>query len=496
MPKLKMMALTSKGRRLVSWDISCRLRLHRAQTGFFTEWHWDGQKLVLENDKYGFFPIYMHQTSSEIAVSNDIMQLLSLGISRELDYAALAVFARLGYFLGEETAFTHIKALPAHTKLTWEKGAVNINTEPYQVQAIKIKRDKAIEQFNILFKRAIKKRLPPDNRFVVPLSGGRDSRHILLELLEHNVTPEFCITHHQYPTTSDDDVRIAQVLTQQLGLKHVIVDQPSSRFGTELRKNYITNFCSDEHAQMLVLADYLDGKTDVMFDGVAGMLSESYLLNHRHAELYQEGRYSDLTVELIKYWSVGDEILKLIFHKDFYQKINLELARNHLINEIKRHANAPNPIASFHFWNRCRREISLIPYNILAGIPFVYSPYLDHDVVDFLMSLPFDVLADGKFNTDAIAMAYPQIAKIPYENKKTKETGREGHQALYSKEFAKYFLKKLKWRSNIVNSAYLFPRAARCVVDEKYCLSFSWATFSPLVYFMHLEEIVAGRSQV
>ena len=59
--------------------------------------------------------------------------------------------------------------------------------------------------------------------------------------------------------------------------------------------------------------------------------------------------------------------------------------------ELAKHADAPNPVASFFFWNRTRREVSLIPYGLLRTIPTVHSPFLDHDLYDLMTSLPLDL---------------------------------------------------------------------------------------------------------
>jgi hypothetical protein len=46
-----------------------------------------------------------------------------------------------------------------------------------------IGRTTAARDYASLFRAAIQRRLPQDNELVIPISGGRDSRHILVELL-------------------------------------------------------------------------------------------------------------------------------------------------------------------------------------------------------------------------------------------------------------------------------------------------------------------------
>jgi len=91
-----------------------------------------------------------------------------------------------------------------------------------------------------------------------------------------------------------------------------------------------------------------------------------------------------------------------------------ERAVAHLAREVAIHFDAPNPVASFFFWNRTRREVALSPFALMHGTT-VYAPYLDRDVFDLLATLPASLLVDRRFHTDAIARAYPHMAEVPYE---------------------------------------------------------------------------------
>src|SRR5262245_31270116 len=71
---------------------------HPQIDGIFIEWNWDGETLILRNDRYGCHPLFYYANSTEIAISNSIDSLLAAGAPRELDDAGLAAFLRLGHF--------------------------------------------------------------------------------------------------------------------------------------------------------------------------------------------------------------------------------------------------------------------------------------------------------------------------------------------------------------------------------------------------------------
>jgi hypothetical protein len=54
----------------------------------------------------------------------------------------------------------------------------------------------------------------------------------------------------------------------------------------------------------------------------------------------------------------------------------------------------------------------------------VLCPYLDLDLVDHLLSLPFDVTSDARFHDAALERAYPEFAELPFDNDLTQTRGR------------------------------------------------------------------------
>src|SRR5439155_1603673 len=73
--------------------------------GVFAEWKWDGRRLRVRNDRYGVHPLFYYATANEIAVSTSVARLLAGGAPADFDGDAIAVFLRLGFFVGEDTPF-------------------------------------------------------------------------------------------------------------------------------------------------------------------------------------------------------------------------------------------------------------------------------------------------------------------------------------------------------------------------------------------------------
>jgi asparagine synthase (glutamine-hydrolysing) len=377
--------------------------------GVFASWKWDGRRLTVENDRYGFCPLFYYSRGNEFGISPNLVRLLEEGAPLEIDREAVAVFLHLGFFIGNQTPFRHIKAVPPNRSFTWD-GALHVEEVRHVGSHLQISRGEAIETYEQMFRAAIARRLPRSGDFALPLSGGRDSRHILLELCEMGCRPQCCITTSKYGAC-DNDVEIARLLTRSLGLKHVVVGQ-LSRLESERRKNIATSFCADEHAWLVLAAQLLSTSFDTMYDGIAGdVLSASLFATRPWLDLYRAGRFGELAGLLMK---PSTEATQRTLDPAFRVARGDDVAREQIARELERYAHAANPTTMFFFWNRTRREIALSPFGVFSGVRTCFCPYLDHRLFDFLASLPAEMLLDKTFHSDTISAAHPRHAAIPY----------------------------------------------------------------------------------
>jgi asparagine synthetase B (glutamine-hydrolysing) len=350
-----------------------------------------------------------------------------------------------------------------------------------------ISRVAAVDGYASLFRAAIQRRLPQGDEFVVPISGGRDSRHILFELLEAGQQPKFCITARHFPPRPNPDLDVAKNLCTALNLRHVVVDLPASRVRAELRKNVETHFCSEEHAWAVAMADRLKGETRVLYDGIAGdILSAGLYQSEEKLQLYY-GDTGRLARSLLE--SRTDEIvLQRLFTPDFYSRVGPGLAVERLTTELKKHADSPNPVRSFYFWNRTRRTVALLPFGVLNDFQ-VHTPYLDHDLYDFLTSLPPEIVLDHQFHTETIQMAYPQHRAISFEKKQAGSVQDRSYFRRLCRELAGEMLRHGK--SGLVRNSLVLPRVAAGAVDGN--SGWAWWGATRTLYLLQLEELARAE---
>jgi hypothetical protein len=431
--------------------------------GIHAAWQWDGATLHVEQDRYGLWPLFYFTAPRRICLSTSIRTLIELGARTDLDDAALAVFLRVGFFLGDDTALAAVRALPPGARVAWSDGRFSVTGARPGIAPRKLSRDEAMDAYVELFRNAMARRAGDGRRFVVPLSGGRDSRHIALALDEIAAPPEHFVTVRHYPPRNDADLTVAAHCARELGVRHVKLEQTADPIAAECEKNAHTSWCSDEHVQFLPLRRHLQG-VPAVFDGIGGdVLSAGLFLRPRAVELCARGDLDGLvTFVLTGYDNEHVERgMAAILSRGGAGRFSAARARERVRQELETHLDAADPVSSFFFWNRTRREVALAPYGLLANVPAVFAPYLDHDVYDLLASLPFTLTADKRFHDDAIARAYPEFAHVPFA-----AGGSERH--------APGFFRRLAWKA----ARYLRAQPTLDCFDYSYLFKCAAASFA------------------
>ncbi len=452
--------------------------------GVFVEWEWVNGRLTVRNDRYGCYPFYYYADDREVIISPSIINVIQHGSSAEIDWTALAVFLRIGFFIGDDTPFRSIKALPPDCRFTWENGNVQISGSYTCSEHTDHKDfDKVLDNYIDLFRQSIRRRLPGNGKSAVPLSGGRDSRHILLELVHQGHPPDMCITTKFYPPRHDEDVRIAPLLTKELNIEHIIIDQPKSYFRTLHRRNIETNFCSDEILESAAIADRLDGQVSVLYDGIAGdILSAGLGLDPEKIMFYKEGRFNELADRFLTDYAADcmhEDAFAHLFPPVIRKKLDRGIAMECLKTEFQKHAGTPNPLAQFFFWNRTRREICQSPFGVWSRFPAVYAPYLDYDLYNFLSGLDSNFILSNDFHTETILRAYPQYASVPFASKLCRPKNPNRLRRRYAADLLFSCVRQHKISNKIINMSYVLSRIVNHIIKQN-----NWWICPPLIHYI------------
>ncbi|MCG8021630.1 MAG: asparagine synthase-related protein [Candidatus Thiodiazotropha weberae] len=447
-------------------------------------WSYDGQYLTVFSDRLGMIPIFYWQTKDEIYISNSILDIVSNIPNPTFDYDALSVFLRLGFYISNDTPINNVKVLSPDSTITISKSNFSLDTDTaeksYFNKTFNGSRSQAISQYSSLFHEAVSERMPL-GKFAMPLSGGRDSRHILLECLALKRKPKLVITSKKSSVTGQDEIDVASLLCEEFSLNHLVTEYDCKKtFYDEIIKNRLTHYLSDEHAWYLSIVDILrQEKVDYLLDGIGGDVLSNGLFYKPplYEQINNNNTYA--AAELI----LGKQNEIHYLSKTMQKMLSWERALEKIVNELEKHYGSCDPVKSFYFWNRTRREISLSPIYLLSKTVNVSMPYLAPDMLTFFFSLPSDEYGMPGFHDEVIA-AHTTTCKTRYENKKKYNYNIEKYGSEWSAGIQYYMNTKFP---PYVDKKYVLPRIIRLIITGNYSNE-SWY-LKRLLYINELHKL-------
>ena len=154
----------------------------------FAIWDEKEKELFAARDRFGEKPFFYFFDGQQFLFASEMKALWAAGIERRPNQKMLFNFITIGYTDNPaqpgETFFENISKLPASTSLKYNAANNKLELEKYwdidfEKQDKKITDHEAIEQFNHLFSTSVKRRLRSDVAIGTSLSGGLDSSSVV-----------------------------------------------------------------------------------------------------------------------------------------------------------------------------------------------------------------------------------------------------------------------------------------------------------------------------
>lgn len=152
----------------------------------FAIWDEKEQTLFAARDRFGEKPFFFSVEEEQFFFASEIKALWQMGLKKEVNSAMLYNFLTIGYVTnpadGKETFFSNILKLPAASFLTFKQGKP-VEIESYWRLNINVSHrlteQTAMDTFTHLFAQSVSRRLRSDVAIGTSLSGGLDSSAVV-----------------------------------------------------------------------------------------------------------------------------------------------------------------------------------------------------------------------------------------------------------------------------------------------------------------------------
>jgi len=363
-------------------------------------------------DRNGLSKLYYYSEKQSIFFSTRIKKLgkiLDLQVSNE----SLNQIFGFGFVLGDRTPFKSVKQLKRGEFLTI--GDEKITKSRYH--------DLNLDDFNYedesqletelyrLWSNAIKNQVHNHDSLLIPLSGGLDSRAILAESVKH--VPLEKITTLTFGALGSYDYEIGNAVSSYFGQKHynlevenrvglddlfltfmdsegMIDPFPNMPMLSSLRniKNksvisgYIGDFLVGGHNPQELVRKKIKNRTDLIWLSKYIIRNNARYSNNNSC-VYEENLQENISEELHSYWPRYDDASKIYF---------LWFLDNHCSNW------------SFYKVFRFREDCVYL------------SPFLDNDLLDFLIKLPAKYRNKQNLYRKMLQKRYSELFTLPTKN--------------------------------------------------------------------------------
>jgi asparagine synthase (glutamine-hydrolysing) len=399
----------------------------------FAIWDRETATLFAARDRFGEKPFYYAFTPDAILFASEMKALWTIGFPKIIDERMLLNYLALGYTQNannkKQTFYRDIFALPPGHYLLHEQGKKIPQTQvnPYfsinKEYQRKWKKEDALEQLTALLKQSVSRRLRSDVAVGTSLSGGLDSAGIaaLMQLVEPNA-PSTAFSA-VFPGFNQDETPWQELVSHHLQLERIVVEPQVDQLIHDLpiiayhqeepmsSSSVFAQYHVYKQAQESGVSVLLDGQgADEIFGGYPRYI-HWYL-----QQLVSRRKFSSLRRELEAFtrhnvpikWGPANwlaaffpaqtairlerrEYNRIMHQPDFREDFRLFVKGKEWAGIHKPVITKINDILHFNTMTFGLEE--LLRYadrNSMAHGREVRLPYLQHELVSFVFSLPTD----------------------------------------------------------------------------------------------------------
>lgn len=212
----------------------------------FAMWDEKEKELFAARDRFGEKPFFYFLDKSQFVFASEMKAIWAAGIERKVNLKLLFNYLTIGYVdnpnIPEETFFENIHKLPPASLLKFSIPNFQLSISNYWDIEIEkenktITDEEAIEQFNFLFQQSVKRRLRSDVQVGTSLSGGLDSSSIVATVRQF-ITPDKELSSFSsvFPNFEKDESAFAKLAADKFQLQHFIISPDAVSLQNDLEK--------------------------------------------------------------------------------------------------------------------------------------------------------------------------------------------------------------------------------------------------------------------
>ncbi len=414
----------------------------------FAIWDSQAQLLFCARDRFGEKPFYYSYANNELLFASEMKALWSAGVAKKMDPTMLLNYLTIGtvnYPIDRhQTFFSNISSLPPKHYLLYHtiNNKINIDIKPYwdidKVQSqFNISEADAIEKFTSLLTSSVKRRLRSDVAVGSSLSGGLDSSSIVAiinQQLQHSEKQKtFSATFPGFE--KDESAYIKQVVSAFnidnfattpsaddfiADLQHLIYHQEEPFQSASIYAQYKVYELAKQQQVTVILDGQGADETLAGYTKYYHWYWQELIANHKFKELKKERNAAIKNGQTID-WSFKNYLAAWMpqvaanqLEKNTFRQVEFsrDFNRDFVEENKKRFAIYKPAVYNLNdilYFNTMQSGLEeLLRYadrNSMAHSREVRLPFLSHELVQFIFSLPSSYKIKNGFTKNLLRLS-------------------------------------------------------------------------------------------
>lgn len=378
------------------------------------------KKIFLLRDRFGMKPLFYSILNDKIIFSSEISPIINSKIlKKKINYASINSYLSFRYHYGEDSFFSNVHNLEPGTFLEFKN---NSKISKYweipkfdKNKFLNLKENNFLEKLEDIFNECINDHLVSDVPIGGLLSGGLDSS-LLMSLVKKNSNQSFETFSAKFSEENYDESHYAKIVANQLELNHNDITLNDNDYIDLLPKLISlkkTPLSIPHEIALFNLFKEIKKKTkvvisgegaDEIFGGYGRVQSSAFdfkketILNNL---IFKKKSLSDFFIKRYSWIDIKEK--ENIFSKEFYESIN----RNKRIevfweSEFKKISDLDPYDQFLHIFQKHHLKCLLdrLDYMSMASGVEARTPFVDHKLINFVNSIPFNLKFKWKSKFD------------------------------------------------------------------------------------------------
>jgi len=336
---------------------------------------------------------------------------------------ALLDFFIFGYYLGDKTFDENIFQLPPSTILKVSKQSVSVKSYwsyPLDDKFDVCEKDLLLEKLGMRWQKAVDQRIVGNEKIIVEISGGLDSRAILAAALLS--TSKENILLYTFGDEKSYDCEIGKKIAKTLGIQHVYLPAIKKDFSKQYEKSF------HDVEGMIDATPYFSQQIDQslntygtrIFNGFMGGEIMGPLIFSKIGHLLRDsdGACAKVKEILLNHHIMNDiQTITPLFNTAWLRETKILSSFDTSVEDLKTISpkQLPNYCAKWLYMNESDKYTAFCNFRYETVFEYV-KPFLDNEIIDFMLHVPLELRKEKKLYKEMLMNYYSDLFALPTKN--------------------------------------------------------------------------------